>query len=465
MSRGGRWSRRRLLKAAGVCLTLPVLPSLLPRRSRAADGATQRLVVIGHPNGTTQRGGEVEVPSGLRARLADLEGTFSVVKNINNNGLKQDQYDTGYGTAHTSCFHHFLSGQAHDGPGNERKTFDQILAEDPRHQGIRTPSIAINCYKRPTSDDGIPQHWFNTWAWKGPSDPVPTYHSPRDLFDDLFSDFEPVEDPALRARLERKQRMLDAVLDQIHDLEPRLGNEDRTRLDQYLTGVNELDQETQALLDGGLALQCDASQAPDVEFPGDDVTPPGDLYPDIVRAMYDLVALALQCDATRVVTFMHCSPAGSNVTPMGFLGGFEGSQTGWHPLSHWEAPYGSLSSDVELNLRDFERVVSWHYDRLAEFVTKLQSIASPYGGSLLDETLVSFGSWMGYGRHAADHLYQLVFGSGAGRFRQGVEISANPGNEDGPRNAADLWLTILRGFDVDVPAVGGSSEGLDALLV
>jgi hypothetical protein len=459
-------TRRKLLRGAGVCITLPAFYSLLPRGSRAEGESTlQKLIVIGHPNGTTQREGEANVPEGLRSRLAPVEGLYSVIKNINNDPLKKDQYQTGTGTAHSSCFTPFMAGQAHDGPGNERKTFDQYLAEDPLHQGVRIPSISINLGKKNGADDGIPQSWFNTWSWKGPDAPIPMYHQPRKLFEDLFADFEPVEDPALRARLERKQLMLDAVYAQIQDLKPRLNNTDRIRLDQYLTGVEELDRKTQGQLDGGTALQCNIEGPPAIDVPNEPATLAAGDYTEVMGLMQDLVVLAMQCDATRITTFLHGSCAGSNVLQVPYVQGMEGSVKGWHPLSHWNSPYGNLSNDPELNWRDLERLLQWHYDRVVEFVQKLAAVPGAGGQTLLDDTLVSFGSWMGYGLHRATNLYQIVFGSGGGRFKQGVEIEANPGNEKGPRSIADLWLTVLRGFGQDVSSFGIGSDGIDELLV
>lgn len=460
-------SRRRFLKGAGVCIALPVLDSLRPRRARAeASEVPQRLVVIGHPNGTTQRVGTTDVPEELLERLAPVQGRYTIVKNINNNGLKNTQQATGTGTPHSACFHGFLSGQVHPGIGDERKTFDQILAEDPCHHGSRLASLSINCAKRPSSQLGVPQDWFNTWAWQGPGQPVPMQHDPRVVFESLFAGFEPEDDPILRARLERKQLYLDAVVDQIVDLQPKLNPTDKQRLDQFLTGVEELDRKTATLLDGGGLLQCTVGAAPEIDLPVDTVSPPEALYPEIVTLMNELVVLALQCDATRLITFAHASPAGGgSVTGHGFVDGLEGIEKGWHPLSHWNAPYGNLSNDQELNRRDFGRVIAWHYDRVVELVQQLESTTATDGRPLLDDTLVCFGSWQGAGVHRVAHLYQLLFGGGGAGFAEGQVISANPGEDTGSKNIADLWLTVMRGFGQDVESLGIGQSGIDELLV
>lgn len=454
-------SRRRFLKGAGVCLALPLFESLAPRRARAGgNDRTQRLIVIGHPNGTPQHPGELDMTAGLRERLAPLEGRYSVVQNLDNSAIKYGQINTGVGTPHSGCFHGFLSGEMHDAIGDERVTFDQRLAADPRHQGSRMPSLSINCNKRPTAQLGVPQQWFNTWSWQGPAQPVAAYHDPRALFETLFAGFEPEDDPAARALLEQKRLYLDAVLDQIHDLRPRLGNTDKIRLDQYLTGVEELDRKTVDLLDGGSLLQCEIPAAPDLELNPESVAPPPDLYPAVVEAMYDLVALAFQCDATRLVTFAHASPAGGgSVTNLGFVPGLEGVERGWHPLSHWSAPYGNLSTDVELNRRDFERMIGWHYERVVDFVTQLEGIVDSQGQSLLDDTLVSFGSWMGAAVHEPRWLYNILFGSGGGVFQEGLTIDAQE------RNIADLWVSVMKGFGNDPGTLGIGTTGLDEVLV
>jgi hypothetical protein len=461
-------NRRLFLQGGGVCIALPAMASLGSWRARAhgVDAAPQRLVVIGHPNGTSQQlAGDVEVPPPLLARLEPLAGRYTVVKNINDNGVKLRQQQTGIGTPHSACFHGFLSGHTHPSIGAEHQTFDQILAEQPQHQGARAGSISINCGKRPSAQEGVPQQWFNTWAWKGPAQPVSAYHDPREVFELLFAGFEPEEDPVARRRLERKQLYLDAVVDQIEDLRPRLGQTDKVRLDEYLTGVEELDRKTTQLLEGGALLECMVGAAPEIDLPPDSVTTPTELYPQVLELMQDLVLLALQCDSTRIVTFAHASPAGGGgMDYHPFVTGLEGTETGWHPLSHWSAPYGTLSPDPEVNRRDFERVIAWHYDRVVELVQKLEATTDTEGRSLLDDTLVVFGSWMGAAVHTADHLYQILFGSGGGRFRMGEVVSANPGTDRGPKEIADLWSTVMRGFDVDATLLGTGEAGIDELL-
>ncbi len=454
-------ARRRFLRGAGVCMALPLFESLAPRRARAGGSydRPQRLIVIGHPNGTPQTTDQVEMTPGLRDRLAPVEGRFSVVQNLDNSAIKYGQIDTGVGTPHTGCFHGFLSGELHEAIGQERMTFDQRLASDPRHQGLRADSISINCGKRPSSQLGVPQQWFNTWSWRGAAEPVAAHHDPRVLFELLFADFEAQDDPAARALLERKQLYLDAVLDQIRDLRPRLNNTDQARLDQYLTGVEELDHKTSEILDGGGLLQCTVGAPPSIELDPDSVTPPNDLYPAVLESMYELVALAFQCDATRLVTFAHASPAGGgSVTSNAFVPGLEGVEKGWHPLSHWSAPYGNLSSDIELNRRDFERLIAWHYDRVVGFVQQLESTVDSEGRSLLDDSLVCFGSWMGAAVHSPNRLYNVVFGSGGGAFKEGEVIDA------GGRNIADLWVSVMRGLGNDPGTLGIGHSGIDEIL-
>ena len=458
-------NRRTILRGAGVALTLPLLPSLFRgRAARAQEPSRRCLVLIGHPNGTTQTPGSPEIPEGLLQRLAPLEGRYNLVRNINNNPCKLGQYDSGVATAHSSGFSGFLAGEPLPGLGAEIPTFDQILADDPKHQGARANSIAINVNKRPSSAGGVPNDWYNTWSWRGPMQPVPSYHDPRVLFEDLFTDFTPPTDPAVQSFLERRRAVLDGVLDQIHVLEPKLGQEDRIRLDQYLTSVNELDAKTKLLLEGGAALQCEIPQAPEQLVEQGSTFIGAGIYPEVLAQMQSLVALALQCDATRIVTFLHASPAGAGlVTSMSFVPGLEGAVSGWHPLSHWNSPYGALSSDHSLNRRDFERVTAWHYDRVVDFVSLLDSVPNGVGGTLLDEVLVCFGSWMGAATHNCSQVHQILFGGGD-RFVQGQDIVANPGSDPGPRSIGDLWLTVMRAFDMDVQSVGEGTAGIDELL-
>ncbi len=104
-------------------------------------------------------------------------------------------------------------------------------------------------------------------------------------------------------------------------------------------------------------------------------------------------------------------------------------------------------------------MIGWHYDKVVGFVQSLESLVDAQGRSILDDTLVSFGSWMGSAVHDPRNLYNILFGSGGGAFAEGLTINANE------RNIADLWVSVMKGFGNDPGTLGVGQSGMDEILV
>jgi hypothetical protein len=448
-------NRRRFLCNAGVCLALPAMSSLLPRRALSQPPGTRRLVVIHHPNGTTQGQGQVEPPEDLVGRFAHLRDRMTVVKDLNNATLKNLQARTGYYTAHAGGFIVMYSGDTIDGAGDERTSFDQQIAESEVTAGTSLETLAINCFQKRNAQTGVAPQTFNNLSWKGAGRPVTPFQDPRTLFERLFAG-ETGPSPELQARVERRQLYLDAVHGEIQTLRRRLGTDDQQRLDEYLTGVEELDLRTRDLVEGIAGPACGVDTPTRLEEV-DLSRIQGDNYALVLDLMQDLSLRALQCDRTRVLTFMHAGIAnGSEILQAVDRSAFEGSCFGWHPLSHWNSPYGSLSTNTGVNRRDCGRLLGWHYDRVAGFVDRLAATPGPAGVPLLDDTLVVFGSTFGYGIHHASQIYQLLIGGGP-EFRKGIDVNA------GGAPTSHLWASIKRGFGVPGP-VGRSSGEVSGVL-
>jgi hypothetical protein len=447
--------RRRFLQGAGVCIALPTFASLFPRTARSQAPGTKRLVVVNHPNGTTQARDQVEAPPDLLARFDDLRSRMTVVQNLHNRSLKNAQSRTGYYTAHAGAFLVMYTGATTNGVGDEQPSFDQQIAESSVTEGTSLQTLAINCFQKRNPSDGVAPQSHNILSWKGAGRPVTPYQDPRALFERLFGS-EEGPSPELEARVARRGLYLDAVHGEIGTLRRRLGSEDRARLDEYLTGVEELDRRTRDAVEGIAGPRCDPSTPARLDEV-DLERIQGANYALILDLMQELSIRALQCDRTRILTFMHAGVAnGSEIWQVVDRTGFEGRTFGWHPLSHWNSPYGNLSSDVNLNRRDFTRLLGWHYDRVASFVRRLAETPGPAGVPLLDDTLVVFGTHFAYGLHDAGFIYQLLFGGGP-EFRQGRTVDA------ARAPSSHLWAAIKRGFGVPGPVGGSTGEVTDIL--
>ncbi|MFK8000617.1 MAG: DUF1552 domain-containing protein [Polyangiales bacterium] len=423
--------RRQFLRGAGATLALPTLVSLLPKHARA-QVMPKRYLQIYHPNGTTQRLGVATPPPELISRLSEFRSKMSVVYNMDNNQIRWGMHPYS-NHHHMNCRIVLYSGDIFAGTGGETITIDQVIANQ---IGNETPhrSIAINLFPKFESHEGVPPSHFTSLGWRGPSQPVVPYAEPRRLFNTLFPDggAPPTGGPSLARR--RRGLVLDALVEEIGTARRRVSADDRLRLDEYLTGIEELDRRTALLEEEPRLPACDAS-----EPVGMDATERN--YPEYLAVMQELSIRAFQCDATRVINFCHASVAGGGRGfNHSFLNGFEGSSDSWHALSHWATPYGNLSQDSELNLRDFTRINQWHYDRVADFLRRLEETPSAEGGNLLDDTLVAWGSSMSQGTdHSSQNLYQVLIGGGD-RFRHGSDIDVSGGH------TANMHTTMMRAF-------------------
>ena len=194
-------------------------------------------------------------------------------------------------------------GVPHRGPGEEDRrgelpgglSADQLAA---RQLGDRTrlPSLelAIEKYRGAGNcDSGYSCVYEHTLSWRDATTPVPPEVNPRQVFDRLFADNP--DDPEAAARNELRASVLDSVLEDAKDLNRKLGGSDKQKLDQYLSGVRELEKRPPRAEPLGPATVPD-----DVSRP---VGVPADLT-EHIRLMCDLMVLAFQTDSTRICAFM-----------------------------------------------------------------------------------------------------------------------------------------------------------------
>ena len=169
---------------------------------------------------------------------------------------------------------------------------------------------------------------------------------------------------------------------------------------------------------------------------------------DRVPLYYDLMDLALQTDSTRVVT-LALADIGAN------YGGFAISR-GYHQLTH----HGKVPEYItELSI-----IEQFHMEQLARFLVKLKSIEEPNGRTLLDNTMVLFGSGMGNASsHSNKNLPLLLAGGG---FRHGEHKSYfKDQSKKATVPAANLFVSMLQQFGMEVDQFGLSSGTLTGLEV
>jgi Protein of unknown function (DUF1552) len=344
-------SRRQVLRGAGASLSLPFLASASPR---AAWGATPkaplRLVVAVIPNGMyspwffpAQAGAGYDLPA-LLAPLAPIQPRVSVLSGIHNwSGLNLAGHPEALGTLLTdTAYVPYCSPNG--------VSFDQVAANT---VGLATPFHSLQVGVKNTSR-GLPDACMDKLSWSADGSGLPPIDDPLTLYERVFlSDLgEPIEE-ALRISI------LDRVLDRTQSLRKRLNSADQVLLDQYETGLREL--ETRLVKPP--VVTCD--HAPPATATTVDVTTP---------VQYDLVATILRCDLTRIVTFLQGPTATNEIYT------WLGATHGLHELSH--------NAYWDDELRDqYAATGVWHVERFVDFLTQLAATVDVDGTDLLSNTV------------------------------------------------------------------------------
>ncbi|MCI0435653.1 MAG: DUF1552 domain-containing protein, partial [Gemmatimonadetes bacterium] len=279
-------------------------------------------------------------------------------------------------------------------------SIDQIAAQAIGGQ-TRFASLELGCEdgrQVGNCDSGYSCAYSNSIAWRTPTTPMPPEINPRNVFERLFAGVDASETPAARAKRERRQKsILDFVEEDTKKLSGTLGPTDRRKLDEYLHAVREIEQRIEK-------AERNPGIAPSIEKP---TGVPID-FQEHSRLMFELMAVALQADLTRVVTFM-LGREGSTRTYREI-----GVSDPHHPLTHHRGDATMIEKVSKIN--------RYHMEQFAWFIGKLKSI--PDGdGTLLDHSMIVYGSGLSDGnRHQHHDLPVLIAGRGAGTLHPGRHL-------------------------------------------
>ena len=307
---------------------------------------------------------------------------------------------------------------------------DQIAAH---HVGQDTPLPSVELSIEPVGlncDVGFTCAYRNTLSWKSATLPLPMENNPQVVFERLFGDGS--TDAERRERRQQARSLLDSVAAQVSSLERSLPAADRSRLNDYLEEVREIERRV---------AQFDAHLTGDLELPEAPVGIPGS-FEDHLNLMFDLQVLAYKAEITRISSLMLARENSNAIFPSC------GVREGFHNASH--------HSNERKNMDQFAVINNYHVRMLAAFLAKLE--ATPDGdGTLLDHSLVLYGSSLSDGNeHNFDPLPVVLAGGASGRLEGGRHI----------RNAAhtpmsNLLLAMLDKLDVPVDQIGDSTARLD----
>jgi hypothetical protein len=244
-------------------------------------------------------------------------------------------------------------------------------------------------------------------AWSRDGIQLPAERNTRTIFNMLFGvDKEPKE--VLRRRNSRRTSILDVIMKDAHRVSSRLGKEDQSKLDEYLTAVRQVEQRTERADSWLDVAKPKLSAADEAKLTRKlDMTQAGEYY----RLFYDLMLMALRTDSTRVITCMIGSESHAGGIPEIGI-----SQTR-HGLSHH-------NGDPE-QLRRLTQTDTFLIDQLSYFLDELKK-QKEGDHSLLDTTQVLWGSGMAYGHsHGNANLPTILAGGRALGVRHGQHVDYN----------------------------------------
>lgn len=444
MSRRNQLSRRTLLGGAGALIALPWLEAMAPtRRARGADPLPPPLRALFYylPNGLHMQswtpateGPNFEITKIMEPlvdpnAMVDLKSDILVLTGLANLPAKPEgPGDHAGGTsAFLTCTHVTKS----ETDINNDISIDQVLAGA---IGDATPHRSLqfgtaNGATMGNCDSGYSCAYTSNISWADPKTPLPKLYDPQVIFDLLFSGFDPEATAEEQAkRRANRLSVIDYATDQVEALQTKLGKTDRDKLDQYLTGLRDLEKRVTA-----------ESNEPVCALPAMFSGAYGD-FATHVDLMTELMVLAFQCDMTRVITFM-LENAGS-YRDYSFIG----APGAHHEISH--------HMDLPENFAKLEIINRWELQQFAKLLQKLKS--SPEGeGTLLDNCVVylsaeiSDGNW-----HNHDNLPVLLAGRAGGKITPGrhVKLANNP-------PMANLFISIADMFGVPLATFGDDGTG------
>jgi hypothetical protein len=442
-----RVSRRTLLRGLGVSLALPLWESL-PSCVAASVGATGhplRSAFIFVPNGVHPSDWTPKT-TGFGFRLPYiLEPLVNVQEDVLVlSGLTHDKgRANGDGPGdHARSASVFLTGaQPRKTAGANIRSgisVDQVAAQAVGKE-TRFASLELGCERgrgAGSCDSGYSCAYSSNISWAGESSPMGKETNPRAVFDRMFADQNAAPtDLAAARRRALKLSILDFVGEDARRLQTKLAANDNRKLDEYLTGVREIEQRIQ---------RAESSTSGDVTYHGPSGTPRD--YGEHVRLICDMIVLAFQTDTTRIATFMFANAASNrSYRPIGV-------SDGHHELSHHRGDAKKLDKIRKIN--------RFHVTQLAYLLEKLRAI--PEGdGSLLDNCMICYGSAISDGnRHNNENLPILLAGRGGGTIDPGRHVRYE---QETPM--CNLFLSMLDRIGAPTDSIGDSTGRLPGLRI
>ncbi len=407
-------SRRTVLKQAGVALCLPMLDAMVPAFAASAPAAPRRFVGVSlslglhNPLLVPKDKGANYTPSPYLKDMQDIRKDFTVISGTSHPGVK------GGHAAEASIFS--ACPMERNSAKSNTISLDQLMAKHLGHQ-TRFPSLVLN-----TRSNRSPSYTEN-------GSMIPAISDARDLFAQLFT-----EDTAAAKKRQaeingRGQSILDVVRDETKALGRQLGAGDREKIEEWLTSVRELES------------RLEANEAwinrPKPKVGAQPTRADNNSAPDQMRAMLDVVALALRTDSSRFIT-LHCT--GNNVRSL------DGVEEAYHALSH----HGRNSKKLEqLAIVEKTTIDTW-----GNFLRELKK------HGLLDDTMVLLTSNLGNASSHDNRNMPVLFAGGG--FRHGHHLAFSQ-TDNYP--LPNLYMSMLQNIGLEKESFAtstGTMRGMES---
>jgi Protein of unknown function (DUF1552) len=428
-------SRRNFLKGLATTLALPSLQSI-GSASQATPVSPLRMAFVYIPNGVNLdrwRPTNHESLSETLQPLAGLRQHFSILRGLDHE--KAEANGDGGGD-HARANATFLTGcQAHKTAGSNIRagvSVDQLAAQQIGHL-TRVPSLELSTDPPRTTgncDSGYSCAYLHNLSWRGESTPAPAERDPRMVFEKLFGSGNEQQDSLRRFK---QKSVLDFVMEDAKRLRNHLDGSDQQKMDEYLTSVRDVER------------RITSAEKFQIKIP-ENQRPSGipETYGAHIRAMYEMMALAFQTDATRIASFLLAHDGSNRTFPE------IGITNAHHQLSHHRGNTDTLEQIAKID--------RFYIEHFAWFLEKLRT--TPEGdGNLLDHSMIIYGGAIADGNmHNHDDLPLLLAGHGNGSLKQGRIITAEKGTP-----MTNLYLSLLDRMHVKAERVGDSNGKLEAI--
>ena len=432
--------RRTVLRGMGSLVALPLLGAMVPALTatgRTAASPISRLGFFYAPNGMflpnfhpTGNGGRDYKITRILSPLKDYREQMIVVSGLSNNGLVSPNEGGGVHTRAQGGRRSGVLPKRTEGADIEAgKTVDQFAADVlGKDTSLRSLELTTESnFTVGNCENGYSCTYQNSTSWRSPTTPLYHERDPRVVFQRLFGDGGSVE--ARLAQMQTDRSILDSVTDSINQLERKLGPSDRVMMEEYLDAVREIERRIQRTVQNNASGPLPTAQQP-AGLP--------DTYEEHVDTLFEMLVLAYQADITRVSCFQMARELSGRTYP------HIGVPEGHHTVSHHQLNPHNIEQYTKINIHQVSL--------FSKLIERMHN--TPDGdGSLLDHSIMMYGTGMGDGDHHTPYnLPVILVGGGSGKMKGGRHIKYAMHTP-----FMNLGLTLLDKVGVQVDSISDST--------